>query len=514
MSTNKIAIRVDASIQIGIGHVMRCLTLADVLKAKGIECHFICREHPGNLIAEIEIRGHKVHRLIMLDHGYEEKKFDSGLNTHSHWLGSSWQTDAEMTASFLENLIPEWLVVDHYGLDFRWESAVRKYCNKLMVIDDLADRKHDCDLLLDQTFGRKDTDYENLVSDNSELLLGAQYALLRPEFLEWRVYSLIRRTKPRLKQILVSMGGVDPDNVTGRVLEALSTCELSKDVKIIVVMGATAPHIEAVKRQAESMLIPTEVKVNVTKMAELMSNSDLAIGAAGATTWERCCLGLPTIQIVIADNQEKNALELSSINAVFCMKTNEIFSLKNILKNIETKLAKLSLLSSSILDGNGTQSVVNVLSDRNQVKPKLELRPMKDTDCQYLYDLQATPGVRKFSKVPKIPEYTEHKLWFEQSIESSDKAMFIIMENLNRLGMLRLDSILKDQFEVSIIVDPKYSGKGIAQRAIQKLVELIPGRIIKAIVHANNIASQKVFEKTGFQLQDRSQLFWTYINYA
>ena len=119
-----------------------------------------------------------------------------------------------------------------------------------MVIDDLADRVHICDLILDQTYGRNEEDYSDYVPKNCQILLGPQYALLRPEFKQWRDYSLKRRVQPVFKQLLITMGGVDPDNITGRVLEILQQCDLPEDLSITIVMGGTAPHLKTIKQQA------------------------------------------------------------------------------------------------------------------------------------------------------------------------------------------------------------------------------------------------------------------------
>lgn len=320
----KIVFRVDASVEIGTGHVMRCLTLANALREQGDVCHFICREHKGHLIAQIEAQGFSVHRLATFiqaelgarDAAPNTTTVNFSLPTHAHWLGVPWQTDVENCYSILETLAPDWLVVDHYGLDARWEKAVCSCDTRLLVIDDLADRVHQADVLLDQTFGRKLEDYRELVPDNCMLLCGSEYALLRPEFAELRSFSLQRRAEPQLRQLLITMGGVDKDNAAGQVIDALRECLIPEDCRITVVMGATAPWLGDVTQRAKKMPVPTEIKVGVSNMAQLMAESDFAIGAAGATSWERCCLGLPTAMLVLAENQKYAARLLESIGAV------------------------------------------------------------------------------------------------------------------------------------------------------------------------------------------------------
>lgn len=314
----KVVLRADASLQMGTGHVMRCLTLADALKAQGAECHFICREQPGNLIEQIKSKGYNVHVLVPTGASVltdKESTAEPRL-AHAAWLGATQQQDAEQCATILSELQPCWLIVDHYALDIRWERALQPYYRKLMVIDDLADRHHSCDLLLDQTFGRNPQAYEPWVPTNCTLLCGSQYALLRPEFAELRMYSLERRKTAQLEHLLITMGGVDKDNATGQVLKALETSELPENFRITVVMGASAPWLEDVHQQAEQLPWQTKVLVNVSDMAQLMANSDLAIGAAGSTSWERCVMGLPTVSVVTADNQKTIASKLQLAGAV------------------------------------------------------------------------------------------------------------------------------------------------------------------------------------------------------
>lgn len=362
----KIAFRADASIQIGTGHVMRCLTLAEELKRQGYECLFICRDHKGHLGELITAKGFALYLLT------GEGIFEStapGWNAHASWLGVSRQQDAEQTRKILSQQPVDWLVVDHYALDAHWEQLVAEHTQYVMVIDDLADRAHQCDLLLDQTFGRLAEDYLERVSAGCELLCGSQYALLRPEFSELRPYSLRRREKTRLNRLLITMGGVDKDNATGQVLDILMESPLPEDCKITVVLGAAAPWLDKIRQQAQTMPWPVEIKVGVNNMAQLMADSDLAIGAAGATSWERCCLGLPTAMMVLADNQQYAANLLGLAGAVRVLQPdknmkNEVLSFIGEAIESEIFLHELSYRSRMITDGKGCQHTINRLLSR------------------------------------------------------------------------------------------------------------------------------------------------------
>jgi len=307
-----VVFRTDAALHIGTGHLMRCLTLADQLRRDGARCRFVCRAHPGHLLGLIAERGHTAIALPC-----DPAATDAGTPppAHAAWLGAPWQEDARATAAALADARADWLVVDHYALDACWETALRPHCRALMVIDDLADRPHDCDLLLDQNLGRSAADYAGRVPGTCRVLAGPQYALLRPEFAVWRERLPARRQPARPGHLLVNMGGVDQDNVTGEALAALRDCPLPDDCRITVVMGHQAPAVDAVRAQAAQLPWSTEVRVNVPDMARLMTECDLAIGAAGSTSWERCCLGLPALVVVLADNQQPIADALQAAGA-------------------------------------------------------------------------------------------------------------------------------------------------------------------------------------------------------
>jgi len=289
-----IAIRVDASSQIGIGHFMRCLTLADALKQRGAQIRFVCRHLPKYLQDMLVNKGHELMRL-------NNKPNGAIIDTlaHAHWLGVSQNQDAAATKHALSGQAWDWLIVDHYALDARWESALRQVAKKILVIDDIADRQHACDVLLDQNFYvDMETRYTDKVPAHCQLLLGPRYALLRDEFL-W----LREQTKPRLgavKNILVFFGGVDPENCTSLVIQALTSMS-NEGLHVDVVIGAQHPNYEQIRQACYARGYTCHVQTK--RMAELMAAADLAIGAGGSTTWERMCLGLPAIVISIADNQ-------------------------------------------------------------------------------------------------------------------------------------------------------------------------------------------------------------------
>ena len=349
-----IAIRADAGLGIGTGHVMRCLTLADGLAACGADIHFLCQAQPVHMVEAIQARGHAV-TLLPSD-------LPGGDDTV--WSAARWQADAGHCLAALQGGV-DWLIVDHYALDASWECAMRGAARRVLVIDDLADRSHDCDLLLDQTYGRNRQDYANL-APGAEILCGAQYALLRPEFAACRPAALARREHAGLSHLHVSMGGVDKTNATGAVLTALANSSLPGNCRITVVMGRDAPWLGDVREQAAAMPVPTSVLCEVTDMASLMGGSDLAIGAAGSTSWERCCLGLPSIVVVIAENQRLVAEKLAGAKAAACL--SETAAIADGLPVLFGQLAanpdilrEMASRAAAICDGDGVARVIDCI---------------------------------------------------------------------------------------------------------------------------------------------------------
>jgi UDP-2,4-diacetamido-2,4,6-trideoxy-beta-L-altropyranose hydrolase len=301
-SSLRVAIRTDANVNIGAGHAMRCLTLAHELRRRGAAVWFSCRDLDGNMSSVIESKGFNVFL-----HALDDPR------TRTEQLFDDWQEDAAVTVSDLRRMgDADWVVVDHYGLDHRWEARIAAHAKRVFVIDDLANRRHDCQVLLDQNYYvDADTRYEGLVPAGCATLLGPGFALLRPEFLAAR--HRLRTRDGKVRRILVSFGGSDPGNLTQKTmlaLNALGTTEARCDILV----GGSNPNRDRIRQLCERD--PRfAYHCQVDNMAELVASADLGLGAGGATTWERCFLGLPTITIALAENQVRTTVDLSEAGA-------------------------------------------------------------------------------------------------------------------------------------------------------------------------------------------------------
>ncbi len=363
-----IAFRADASLQIGTGHVMRCVTLADALAGKGAQCEFICREHPGNLIDYIRSKGYTVHSLPV------RSETDTDL-AHSQWLGATQAQDAEACAPLLAQLQPDWLVVDHYALDVRWEGMLSSHCGQIMIIDDLADRTHDCSLLLDQNFGSSPTRYAGLLPQTCTQLHGPAHALLKPAYATQRA-NLTPKTSEIRQALVYFGGGADPADMTGMSLQALSH-EALTDIDVDIVLGAAFAHQQQLQALANQRGRVT-LHASLPDLAELMANSDLAIGAGGATTWERCCMGLPSLVVSIAENQRPACVALAAegmieyLGHVGSVSVGAITETILRLRNDHTQLGCYSQACGSLVDGFGVERAIQHLYRNRTHKLKID----------------------------------------------------------------------------------------------------------------------------------------------
>ncbi|GCL62642.1 UDP-2,4-diacetamido-2,4,6-trideoxy-beta-L-altropyranose hydrolase [Pseudaquabacterium pictum] len=344
----RVAVRADAGPALGSGHVMRCLTLAAALRQRGAQVHFVCRDGAGHLGGRIAADGHGL-TLLGKTLTAEQDAHHSRAALAEAWRGAGCDL----------------LLVDHYQLDASWEQALRPACRRLAAIDDLADRPHAVDLLLDQNLGRMVGDYAALLPAAAVRLIGPRYALLRPEFAAARTTSLARRGTGSWRHLLLSLGGADPHQGTLHCLQALAACPLPPDVQVTVVLGALASTRPSIQALLPTLPFATRLLTDVADMAPLLAEADLAIGAAGGSAWERCCLGLPSLLLVLADNQRPGTQALDAAGAALSLGGIDDLAarLPAALQQLAQpgRLAALSAAASAITDGQGAARVADAL---------------------------------------------------------------------------------------------------------------------------------------------------------
>lgn len=350
-----VAIRADASLLIGAGHVMRCLALADGIARQGGQVHFLTRRHVAHLGDLIESKGHVVHWLDDAEPALE-------LEGYGKWLGVTQAQDAQAAARVLRQVRPDWLVVDHYALGRAWQSPLRPWVGGILVIDDLADRNHDCDVLLDQNYFRDSDRYRGRVPPHCIQLLGPRYALLRSEFQRLRDQSRVRDGSVR--KILVAFGGMDLANHTGRFLAALPP--RNDGCFMDVVIGGGNPQ-RALLQSLCMARSDFQLHVQSDRMAELIDAADLVVGASGSSNWERFCLAAPAIAVAVADNQEPVLRDLEQDGLVLGVSRESPDQVGDCVNLVEYALHQPAMLrglserAAKLVDGKGVQRIIDQL---------------------------------------------------------------------------------------------------------------------------------------------------------
>lgn len=475
---------------------MRCLTLADGLKQHGAQIRFISRRLPQHLCSILVDKGHEI---ALLDNDQNPTQLDE--LAHSHWLGVSQSQDAVDAIKALSDREWDWLVVDHYGLDKRWENALRNSVKQIMVIDDIADRHHDCDILLDQNYyADMETRYIGKVPTHSQLLLGPHYALLRDEYR--RLHNQIIPRDGPVKRVLVFFGGVDADNYTECAIEALSELGM-QGLHVDVVIGVQHRCLEQIKvacaRQGFICYVQTD------KMAELMAAADLSIGAGGLATWERCCLGLPTLSICLADNQRKQidaAADEGYLYAptayvepgmVIQNHTRALIENDHIRKMISSRAMQA-------VDGRGVLRIVGRLGCSG-----IEMRFANKDDSKKLFEWRNNPKIREVSRNAEFIRWEDHQKWFAAVLNSEDKVLLIGQIDEAPVGVVRFDK-QGEHAEVSIYLVPEKDYRGYGRNLLLSAEQWIKDRrsdikYIRASVLGGNIHSQNLFLDVAYKVE-------------
>ena len=332
---------------------MRCLTLADGLRAQGCSVNFISQRLAGEL------------SQLVVDRGYSCKLVDRSLPAGTQRETAAPPGDLQRDASATLKVLPaaeiDWLIVDQYQLCDNWYAAMRDRCKKILVIDDLANRSHDCDILHDQTLGREAAHYRDLTPAGCQLLLGTEFALLRPDFAHQRTHHperVIR--KPPINCLLVALGGSDARNTSLQILQHLQSVLIENRIEPRLLVGTQYQHAASIHDWAARSGLQVVVHQGIDNVAELLLHVDIAIGASGASAWERCCLGLPTLACVYASNQTEIAQNLERVNAALVWRDLDQLKLQLLdLLEYPDKLNAMSSAALAICDGQGVNRVVN-----------------------------------------------------------------------------------------------------------------------------------------------------------
>lgn len=487
----RIAFRVDSSTLIGTGHVMRCMNLAQVLQERGVAVLFICRNLPGNLT---ELIRRQEYAVIVL-------QAPDAADTPLAPLDDSVEADALQTILALKNASIDWLVVDHYHIDLEWERRVRPCVGKLMVIDDLANRPHDCDLLLDQNYSvETESRYDGLVPSTCRLLLGPRFALLRAEYAQGRGNTRFR--DGRVQRVLVFFSGSDLSNMTGTALQVLSESQFV-NLEVDIVLGANSPHRSSVLAQVAQRANTTTYEQQL-HLADLMAQADLAMGAAGVTAWERLCLGLPAIVVDLAENQKPGSAALLKDGLIYhagdagCFPERGLRLALQIALGDEGQLRSISERGQLIVDGLGAKRCAEVLCPSG--RESLCIREANIQDVGLYFNWANDPLTRQQALCSEPIPWDSHQKWFIARLDKPGSFLFVMETGGLPVGQIRFDRD-GDSLLIDYSIDCLARLRGWSKEMIGMAVGMLPSgsHRLLAKVKKSNAASCAVFSRLGFE---------------
>ena len=476
----QVVFRVDVSTQIGTGHVMRCLALAQAWQDTQGQPIFVMTTSVPALEERLQSEGMQVVHLTT-----EPGSLD----------------DAKQTATLAHQFGATWVVVDGYHFGGEYQQILKQSKLHLLFIDDYGHAEHYyADFILNQNISADEQWYQNR-EPYTQLLLGTRYVLLRREFWQWRGWQ--RTVPPAAKKVLVTLGGADPNNVTLKVIQSLQIVEV-EELQAVVVVGGSNPHYENLKMAVQDSRYPIQLQRNVTNMPELMAWADVAISAGGSTCWELGFMGLPSILLILADNQRNLAEKLATLRQAVNLgwyqdvKEQEIAStLSQILQSAEQR-AKIIKVSQQIVDGEGSSKII-----RNLKANSIQLRPVIEDDCEILWHWANDPVIRSVSFVSEYISWSDHVQWFASKLGEQNCIFYIALNQDNvPIGQVRYE-LLNQEATISLATSESFRGLGYGSRIIllgcQKIGQSSLAKKINAYVKPNNLSSINVFLKSGFK---------------
>jgi UDP-2,4-diacetamido-2,4,6-trideoxy-beta-L-altropyranose hydrolase len=497
----RIAFRVDASSAIGTGHVRRCLSLADAIDARAGESLFVLRRHDkvADAVMASSRRGTswlRVPQAVRAVNLHDPR--------HADWVGVAWQEDVAETIEALRDFAPNWLVVDHYGLDARWHAEVRAGLGcRILAIDDLGDRPLDADALLDANVADRDAKYLGRLVRKAKMLVGPSYALLSPVYL----------AAPRLqiaetvRSIGVFMGGTDPWGASEKVLAACRAAGFRGSIEVVTT--SVSSRLSALRRACEADE-DASLTLDLPDLSAFYGRHDLQIGAGGTSTYERCSIGAPTIALALAENQLAVVpilQEAKVLRSAVLLELPQAPRLANAapLERVIRELIddanlrrNLSERSRELVDARGAERVaLAMLAD------DMTVRCAVNDDCVMLHEWRNHPGTREMSTHPEEITLANHRRWLAATIENADRALLIAEIGGQPIGSIRFDRIEGAAFEVSLYLDPGLHGLGLGPRMLIAGEEAIAGKFgqeaeFSASVLPGNLTSARLFQSSGY----------------
>lgn len=486
----RVAFRLDASVEVGAGHVARCLSLARELLARGVGVEFLTRGLPDYWRQRAEGQGIVVRVLSLAG------ECDA-------------TADADASVAALGDARVDWVVLDHYGLGRDWEHRLRAKADRVAAIDDLANREHDVDLLVDPNHGRRSSDYDSLLPAHCVRLVSARYALLRPEFLDAHAGALRSRERG-VDRLFVCFGGADPHGLASRVVEDLLGQPGFEAMGFLVALGSADPQGGRLRLLSGQHPGRIELAIDADDLAVLMAGCSMAIGAGGGMCWERACVGLPSACIVVAENQAPAAAALADegvhllLGDAVAVAPDAWRSALMAMRNLPGMADRMARRATELVDGRGCQRVVQRL-----LQAPIELSPLAEADIELSFRWRNDARTRRHVFDPRELDFDEHAAWTRQSFAMPSRDLFMCRRAGERVAVLRLDSSPDGTVVFSIYVDPERGGSGIGAEAIRAGVDWLrrhrpSAKLAIAHILEANVASERAFATAGFDRHFRT----------
>jgi UDP-2,4-diacetamido-2,4,6-trideoxy-beta-L-altropyranose hydrolase len=476
----QVVFRVDASTQIGTGHVMRCLALAQAWQDTQGQAIFVMTTSVPALEERLQSEGMQVVHLTT-----EPGSLD----------------DAQQTATLAHQFGATWVVVDGYHFGGEYQQILKQSKLHLLFIDDYGHAEYYyADFVLNQNISADEQWYNNR-EPYTQLLLGSRYALLRREFWQWQGWQ--RTVPPVAKKVLVTLGGADPDNVTLKVIQSLQIVEV-EELEAVVVVGGSKPHYENLKMAVQDSRYPIQLQRNVTNMPELMAWADVAISAGGSTCWELAFMGLPSILLILAENQRAIAQKLATLNQAINLGWHQDVESQNIADPLSALVqsteqrTNMIKVSQKIVEGQGADAVV-----RNLAANSIKLRPVKEEDCELLWQWANDPVIRSVSFSSEYISWSDHVQWFASKLGDQNCVFYIALNQDNvPIGQVRYE-ITDKEATISLALAESFRGQGYGGNLIllgcKKLGQNSVIERMNAYIKPDNLASIRAFVKSGFR---------------
>jgi UDP-2,4-diacetamido-2,4,6-trideoxy-beta-L-altropyranose hydrolase len=476
---------VDDSLQIGTGHVMRCLALGQIFLKIGDRPVFVMCMVTPTMRGRLESAGFGIKILDCIPGGVD---------------------DVKQTVEASKEVSSSWIVLDGYHFDAEYQREIKELGKKLLLIDDNGCASHYyADIVLNQNIHASEKLYSKREQYTS-LLLGTRYVLLREEFLVWKRW---KRKIPEIAQnILVTLGGSDPENVTRKVFDAILQLEFNR---LNVIIVANNQYSDQLKGLIEESKVNIELRSNVEKMSDLMAWADIAVSAGGTSTWELAFMGLPMIALAIADNQCQIVEELGKVQVAVNIGWHEDVTSSIIADHIselicdQKRRSEISQRAQVLVDGKGAYRVLKAMASESSSQPieSIRLRRVQDGDENFLWNLANDPDVRSASFSTKMIPWEDHIRWFRKQLNDPSCIYFVATYENESVGQVRFE--MKDEeATISISVKKGYRkrdfGSDIIRISTQKIFDSTKTKKVHAYVKIDNTASFLAFKKANYKI--------------